>query len=405
MVYKMLIGKFIFRFNIKPIHLFLLAGALLIGLLVRSPGVLWGYNFPTGWYGHHPDEYTHLVNTEILLNPNSPPRWDPNPYPKGMAAHVAVPLKILHRINNQLYPSLITPAGIITIGRVVSVIYGTISILMVFLLAKYLTKDARIALLATWIFALGGLHVSESHFFVSDVPAIFWALLGTYLLFLDMDNKDKVTSIFLMAAGFCFGVSIGLKLQIFYLPSLIVVSLLKKPRFERLILAIGFSIVGFVLVNFLSYSPQEILDTLRSGISSVQQFNRLTSALFYLIEFPTVVSFPVAIIFCVSVLYVIKKMIHNGFKLVFPILIVIILPFLLNIYFIVFEFDHFPRHLIPLIPWISIVTAWGIIKLSEKLKLTGKRAYLLILPLLCYLAIFVYDGEKDYMNGYLDMFS
>ena len=77
---------------------FALAAALVVGLLVRAPGVLWGSNFPTGWYGHQMStSSTHLVNTEMLINPLSPPRWPPHPYPKGLAAHVAPPLLLLDR--------------------------------------------------------------------------------------------------------------------------------------------------------------------------------------------------------------------------------------------------------------------------------------------------------------------
>jgi len=62
-----------------------LLGALLVGLLVHTPGIFWGYNFPTKWANHHVDEWTHIVNAETKMNPRQPPRWYPHPYPKDMA--------------------------------------------------------------------------------------------------------------------------------------------------------------------------------------------------------------------------------------------------------------------------------------------------------------------------------
>ncbi|MFN0071248.1 MAG: hypothetical protein ACKVVP_07130, partial [Chloroflexota bacterium] len=59
----------------------LLLAAVLVGLAVRTPGVFWGSNFPPGWSGHHPDEYTHLIYAEMLIAPNQTPRWQPLPYP------------------------------------------------------------------------------------------------------------------------------------------------------------------------------------------------------------------------------------------------------------------------------------------------------------------------------------
>ena len=45
--------------------------ALVIGLLARAQGIFGGATFPNGWYGHHVDEYTHLVNVEMLIYPDT----------------------------------------------------------------------------------------------------------------------------------------------------------------------------------------------------------------------------------------------------------------------------------------------------------------------------------------------
>jgi hypothetical protein len=264
----------------NKLHLLAVVGAVTVGLLLRVPGVFWGANFPTTWYGHHVDEYTHLVNTELLLFPDQPPRWEPvNPYPKGMAAHVAVPLIIIRFLSQALFEKFNTVGRIITLGRVINVIYGALTILIVYFLARKLFKEPRVALFATWLLAFGGIHVSQSHFFVSDVPSIFWFLAGTYFLLLDCDCKDTNRPHFFFLASACFGVSFGLKLSFFSLPTLAILALWKSPRLSRVLEGGALFLAGFVLVNYASYTPYDIQKTLAMGMISKTQIDRLASVL------------------------------------------------------------------------------------------------------------------------------
>jgi len=341
-------------------HLYYLLGALLIGLLVRVPGVFWGYNFPTGWYGHHVDEYTHLVNAETLINPLLPPRWPPHPYPKGMAVHVAVPMLGVRALEGNLFEKPPPPATIITAGRVVSVLYGTATILVVFLFAGRLFRDSRVAPAAAWIFALGGLHVSQSHYFVSDVPALFWFLLGSYLLLLDAEAPEQSDAKNLWWAAFCFGAAFGLKLVVFGLPSLGLIALLRQPRLLRAVHAGVFFLAGFVVINFGSYAPYDLFRTLARGVSDPYQFGILANLFLYFIELPSLVSLPVAVLCIVGSYFLVRKLFglsdHARRRAIW---IVIVLPLLINIAFVVFKLDHFPRHMVPFIPWISVAAAWS----------------------------------------------
>jgi hypothetical protein len=375
-------------------------GAVLLGLLVRTPGIFWGYNFPTGWFGHHPDEYTHLTYVESLINPKIPTRWSAPPYPKGMAAHVAVPWVGIKFIQGTLFESDKHPARsrIIVPGRVVSVLYGTITILIVFLLARRIFRDPKVALLAAWILAFGGLHVSQSHFFLADVPAIFWSLLGLYLL-LEHEVGGKRNPIFLQMAAFCFGASFGLKFVVFYLPSLALIALRRRPRFTRSIQATVFFLVGFACINFFSYTPHDIVKTFISGVNDPYLFNWWSSVLLYFIELPSLISFPVFILSFFGVYFLIRKFLSlrgsDHFK---SYALVVILPIFLNLLFIVFKLDHFPRHLLSMIPFLSLAAAWSLVKIIDKARLIGIHPGLVIVPFFVYLAIFVYDGEKVFIK-------
>jgi hypothetical protein len=385
--------------EMKKRYYYYLFGALLLGLLVRIPGVFWGYNFPTGWHAHHVDEWTHLVNAEVLINPRIPPRWPPHPYPKGMAAHVAAPLVGIRLLQGKLFDDLPTENEIIVCGRVVSLLYGTATILVLFLLARRLCRDPRVALLAAWILALGGLHVSQSHFFLSDVPSIFWYLLGVYFLFIELEASDKSNSLFLMMASFCFGIAFGLKLVVFTVPTLFLVTIMHKPRLNRSVQVAGLFLAGFVLVNLLSYTSYDMAKTYFKGTSNPYQFSWWSSLSLYLIEMPSIVSFPVTILTLGGSYFLLRKLFamrsHQRFL---ALILVVITPMLIYLVLIVSKVSHFPRHLVTFIPWFAVISAWGLMKIIDILRLKGVRPSLVILPFLVYLAIFVYDGEKVFIN-------
>ncbi len=388
------------KIRMKKSHYYILFGALLLGLLVRVPGIYWGNNFPTGWHGHHPDEYTHLSNAEWMINPEIPTRWSRHPYPNGMAAHVAIPLAGLMYVEGKSLWEHPERSTIIVPGRVVSVIYGTATIFVVFLLARCLFRDPRIALIASWTLALGGLHVSQSHYFLSDVPNIFWYLLGSCLLLYEQEKTDKRNTIFLMLAATCFGISFGLKLTIFILPTLALVSIMYQPRFIRILQAGAFFCVGFVVVNFGSYTPYDIAKTFfGGGVSDPYQFSWWSSLILYLIELPSVVSFPVVILTVVGGCFLIKKLftIRTNERFL-PIVLIIIVPLFIYSVLIVSKIAHFPRHLVFFIPWISIVTAWSLVKITDWVLAKGFHPTLVVIPFFVYLAIFVYDGEKVFLK-------
>ncbi len=233
----------------KKSDYFYLLGAIVVGLLVRIPGIFWGSNFPEVWGFHHIDEYSHWVIAENLIDPRTPLRWS-HPYPSGMAAHASVPLTIYRALTGQLYASAPDMVTIVLTGRVIAVLYGVATILVVFCISRALFKDTRPGLVAAWIMALGGLHVSQSHFFLADVPTLFWFLLGSYCLILQFRRLEQNYAPYLMGAAFCFGVAFGIKMLFIGIPTLVILSLWRPPRILRTIYAGVFFLVGFGVVTF-----------------------------------------------------------------------------------------------------------------------------------------------------------
>lgn len=397
-------------------EIILLATAVLIALLARLPGVWWSSNFPPGWFGHHPDEYTHVLHAQRLINRYQPAHNknsieiglnDPwaagygiTPYPKGLAVHVAAPMIAARILSGTASDPPPPSAGIIPAGRVISALYGAATVVTVFLLARLLFSTPAVPLLAAWIMALGGLHVSQSHFFLSDVPALFWFLLGLVFLWRDQASTQIPNPRLLAAAAFCLGIAFGMKLLLASVPSLGIAVLMKPGRIWRAVLAVAFFQFGVFFINAGFYTPLDFYETVFRGISDPHSFSRLASALLYVIQLPAIVSFPLFLASAIgSVSLAVRLVRLRDTVLKRRILIVIALPLVLHLVLILFKLDHFPRHLTLFIPWIAMSGAWALKMCMDYLynRMRIPRPAVLAV-FFAYLAVFVYDGEKGYIQ-------
>ncbi len=376
----------------------ILVGLVILGLAARLPGVYWGSNFPGGWQSHHPDEFTHWTNARTLIDPSAFGSWTPHPYPKGLAAMVAVPALAVRqlRIRGGDWPYKRT---VIVAGRLVSVAFGTATIVLVVLLTQHFFRDPRVAWGAGLIMALGGIHVTQSHFFVSDVAGLFWLLLGVYLLIRELDRDPADRRDYLGWAAFALGVAFGIKLIVAAIPTLGIIVLLRRPRLARIARSAVFFIAGAAIINFGSYSPHELYVTLRRGIGDPYMFNRLSGVLLYIVELPSVVSLPVAVLGVIGAVALARRALAPENRPRLPaIVLVVALPLLVHAYLVAFEIDHFPRHLLTFIPWLAIAAAWSLIKIADWVKARGLHPAVVVVPFFIYLGAFVIDGERVFIT-------
>jgi hypothetical protein len=63
-------------------------------------------------------------------------------------------------------------------------------------------------------------------------------------------------------------------------------------------------------------------------------------------------------------------------------------------FFAVLNADHFPRHLLHLLPWMAIAAGWALVRLADRLAEARLPRAAAIAPVFLYLSLFVYDGEK-----------
>jgi Dolichyl-phosphate-mannose-protein mannosyltransferase len=381
-------------------------GAAILALAARLPGVWWGDNFPGGFHGHHVDEWTHVVNAEVMIDPKSPPRWHPNPYPKGLAAHVAVPVIALQRISGRDFGAAAdtrarvvpTDRTLILFGRAWSVLYGVLTVVVLWFLARRLTGSAAIANLSAFLLALGGLHVSQSHFFVADVPALFWTLLGTHLLLVDLDARGT-RPLALPMAAFAFGVAAGLKLAIAGIPALFIVALLHPNRILRVLQAAALLVCGFVIVNFGSFTPVDLAKTLEAGVSSAARHEIADVLRIYGLELVASIGVPVLVLAALglgALLRVAFSPASAGRRLAVGVLV--LLPAAIQAFTMLRGLDPFPRHLLPFFPWLIILAAAALKLLLDQL---GPRRGLAAAGLVFVFglqAALVVDGERDYVT-------
>lgn len=340
----------------------LLAAALVVALLARIPGIFWGDDFPGGFRGHHVDEWTHVVHAKKLINPRVPTRWEPPPYPTGLAAHVAVPVIAKRAATGRLLDEeLPSSRSLILAGRTVSVVYGVASVALLGLLARRLFPDRPgIAALAAWLFALGGLHVSQSHFFVADVPALFWALLAAYLLFADREESGERIGK-LAGAAFAVGAAIGIKLALYMLVPLAAVALLGRDRLLRCAVAGAFAVAGFGLVTAFSFTSSDLA---RSFIGdSLTPPDRLDARDFpriYGLELLASVGFPVVLLALAGLVLALRALPGCPRRRALDVGLTLVLPLGVYAATALPRLAPFPRHLLPLFPALFLLAAMAI---------------------------------------------
>jgi 4-amino-4-deoxy-L-arabinose transferase-like glycosyltransferase len=284
-------------------------------------------------------------------------------------------------------------------GRVISALYGTATILLVFLLGRRLFRDRRVGLVGAWILALGGLHVSQSHFFLADAPALFWLLAGIWLLLVEFEAGSGKRDLPLLGAAFALGLAFGIKLMVIGLPALGLAALWRKPRLPRAVLSGGLFLAAFLLINLFAFGPSDLLRAITGdGVAGGCDCSELASLGLYLIELPSLLSLPVLLFSLAGAGFLALRFWKSSRSgRWWGILIAIGLTMGLYALTVVFTLDHFLRHLIPFIPWLALSAAWALLRAADWLVRRKLPAWALLVPVFIYLALFVYDGERLYI--------
>ena len=372
---------------------------LALALVVRVPGIFWGTNFPIDGFGsHHPDELTHwLLAREMTGDPVA--RYPLPAYPKATAAPVALAIRGAQRATGAGDQPAPSRRAYLLLGRSVSVAYGTLTVLVVMLLAsRFLTRWESVvaAGVAT---ALGGLHVTQSHFFLADASALFWFTLGLYLLRRHLDDEGEDVGHFRLGA-FAFGVAFGTKLVLIGLPSLAIASLLPGPRVRRIVWGAVFFALGFAIANAFDYSLVDLRQSFARGITSPTVFDRPRAALMYLTQLPGVFGLPVVLLAILGGVAFARRrpgLVARSPRALEPALTVW-LPLAIATYLVLFRIDPFPRHLLTLFPWVVLFAGAGFASAQEWIRRRGVPAAVMPVVATAWMALLVFDGERNFIT-------
>ena len=176
-----------------------LAAILLTGLLLRTWGLSWGLPERTDL---HPDEFMYVIQHALNVSWQQPDPGFIN-YPSFLCYSTA----LIHGALKH-FDSARPDWKAYLVGRAISAVYGTLTILVVFCLARRLGADAIGALLAAAWTALLPLHVWDSHVAATDVMMTFW-IMATLLAAVHLQSTPRVSIALL--AGLSLGLATGSK--------------------------------------------------------------------------------------------------------------------------------------------------------------------------------------------------
>lgn len=370
-----------------------LRGALLIALLVRLPGVAWGLNWPDGFGLHHPDEYTHVQNADAIITPFGAQTGVA--YPKATAAEAALPFLIWYAAHGHFGgPRVHLPFTVVT-GRLVSVAYGVATVVIVFLIARDALRDRRAGVLGAWFLALGGLHVTQSHFFLADAPAAFWTLLAAWLLWRDLEHASGWE--YLGWGAFAAGAAFAFKLFVFAVPALVYTALRRAPRARRAACAVVFASAGITLASLGYDTPATFYRAATIGVNFPFHFSRLRAAELFAVQAPAIVSFPFLVAACAGTLLLVRRAAKSRSARSMDALAVFGSIPLVATMFILFKLDPWARHWVVLIPWAAIAAGYALSRAADIRRTRGRRAALVIVPVFVWMLAFVVDAERYFV--------
>ncbi len=253
----------ILRKNKTYIVLFLI---IVTGFYFRTFNIYWDNGF-----SFHPDERAIAIKVADLEVPKSMNEFtsqESSLNPKFFA-YGSFPLYLLKIVSSTVgifYPELSVYPGIFVVGRVISAIFDTLTIFIIFLIGRKLFGET-IGLLSSFIYSLSVLPIQLSHFFAVDT--ILTTFLCLTLLFI-LKIYEKESLLKSLALGLFFGLAMATKVSALAIGPIVVLVYFirlfekekKKIHYQKLII----SFLVFILTStfiFIVTQPYALIDWTR----------------------------------------------------------------------------------------------------------------------------------------------
>jgi len=139
------------------------------------------------------------------------------------------------------------------IGRILSVIFDSSIIILVYLISREIFTHRLIPLLGSFVYAISVLPIQQAHFFTVDSCTVFFATLTMYILILFLRTKSISH---LILSGFIFGLTISSKTSIIVtLPVLLLTISLAIFKKKLFIATNNFLFLLFAFIAFRLFQP------------------------------------------------------------------------------------------------------------------------------------------------------
>ncbi|MDD4937573.1 MAG: glycosyltransferase family 39 protein [Candidatus Shapirobacteria bacterium] len=232
--------------------IFLLILVLILAFLLRTTSLNWDQNQHL-----HPDErFLTMVVSDIKLPINILNYFDantsslnPSNHNYDFYAYGNFPL-LLTKIVATIF-SQTSYNQVFLVGRILSAIFDTGIILILYLLSKLLGFKSKIRLSICFLYALSIFPIQLSHFFTVDTFTVFFLILSIFI-FLKFLKTSKF--LHLIFSGIFLGIGLSCKTSIIILlPLFILFIFIKSAKFKKFIYPLFF--VLFIFLAFRIFQP------------------------------------------------------------------------------------------------------------------------------------------------------
>lgn len=364
---------------------------LLLGLSARMFGVSWGVRHDPVSYGFHSDEH-RILKTAFLVETDLQTK---DHYPAGFAVQVGVLSRLLGVPSESWHDLLI-------LGRMLSLFYGLLIIIVVFFLAREVGFSVLMQYAASLAVALSGLLIVYSHYATADIGLAFWS--STTILFALKSYKRRSYS-FLLLALLAASMALAFKLSFVALIPPVVASLrLKRWKWIAFVSVIPVCFLLFETANLWCFSLQDftrICESVKRGnMASPVNHACAVNPVVYCVEILSALGLPVFLLVVIGIARMLGSHIKTRFKdLDYAVCLTVVLPVVLLFISSCFLSVPFPRHMLSILPLLCIVAGYGLNSFSGLR--TAQTKKLLLVPLLCLLIVYevmyVVSIERPYI--------
>jgi len=359
---------------------------LVFGFCVRLPGVLWGVNIHAQphFTGYHTDELDRVqITSEFLTGTVFQQAY----YPKGYYFQNAIPALLLKPFIAIGEPQLIL------IGRLLSLIYGVLTIGLVYLITKEIFVNHLTAVYSSMFLAFSGLHVTASHYAVVDAGTVFFTYAAMYCSLLFMRRNRNI---FLISALVLAAIGLAFKLSLYILIPLLYI--MWKRRLRPLIWIGCFALICavFAAANGGHYTWHNFILTMQNvqndNISVITKYNKLWNPLIYFVGTIPALGFIGFATFLTGAFLLFKQ---KKNILTPDIFFIFILPLSVYGVSICCLSDPFTRHVLPFIVLFAIVAAYGLEKIQHVIP--ARRFTFLVSVIVFYQMLYVINFQYYYI--------